>query len=99
MPYAEARKIIGAQPMGKLGDLTTEFGEALRETAVPGEQRAIIVAIYHGRDGARLGVCLTAAKEWGCLLGAIPNRAEDDLVAAMGILAGNAQKKRAYDDG
>jgi len=35
MPYAEARKIIGAQPMGKLGDLTTEFGEALRETAVP----------------------------------------------------------------
>jgi hypothetical protein len=35
MPYAEARRIIGAQPMGKLGDLTTEFGEALRETAVP----------------------------------------------------------------
>jgi len=35
MPYAEARKIIGAQSMGKLGDLTTEFGEALRETAVP----------------------------------------------------------------
>ena len=35
MPYAEARRIIRAQPMGKLGDLTTEFGEALRETAVP----------------------------------------------------------------
>lgn len=35
MPYAEARRIIGAQPMGKLGDLTTVFGEALRETAVP----------------------------------------------------------------
>ena len=83
MPYAEARKIIGAQPMGKLGDLTTE-SPSMRETASPGEQRTIIVAVSPRRASARLGVCPDSGKRMGVPLGIVPSRAKGDMVAADG---------------
>jgi len=35
MAYADARKAIGQQPLNAMTDLTNQFGEALRASAVP----------------------------------------------------------------
>ena len=72
----------------------------MRGATVPGEQRS-----HHhqrsttaGRRQVKVSV-LTAAAKVGVPPGCLSNRAEDDLVAAMGILAEMLNKKRAYDDG